>query len=166
MKITFEKVTTAAQVETVAEIAAPIWHATYDAINGVESTNYMLEKFQSPAAVERQMKTENYRYFLIEADGQPAGFAGLVPHKENKLFLSKLYLSDAFRGAGIPRRAFAFIEGFAQGCALSAIYLTVNKKNLHAIDVYKHFGFYETDAVVTDIGGGFVMNDYILQKDI
>ena len=43
MNITFERVTEPAQIEMVARIAEPIWHATYDPINGVDSTNYMIE---------------------------------------------------------------------------------------------------------------------------
>ena len=43
---------------------------------------------------------------------------------------------------------------------------STKRKNFHAIEVYKYFGFHQTDAVVTDIGSGFVMNDYIMQKDL
>lgn len=164
--ITFEPVQTHRQVETVAALAAPIWHETYDEINGVDSTNYMIEKFQSVPAIYNQMEREGYEYFTALSDGVPAGFIGLVPHKEQKLFLSKLYIAKAFRGKGIVRAAMAFAEETARREKLPAIYLTVNKKNTHAIEVYKSFGFYETDAVVTDIGCGFVMNDYVLQKDI
>ena len=99
-------------------------------------------------------------------DGVPAGFIGLVPRKEGKMFLSKLYVSAAHRSRGLPRAAFDFIETLCQAEKLPAIYLTVNKKNFHAIEVYKYFGFHQTDAVVTDIGSGFVMNDYIMQKDL
>lgn len=166
MNITFERVTEPAQIETVVRIAEPIWHATYDPINGVDSTNYMIEQFQSVPAIHRQLKSEGYVYYLMLASGKAAGFIGLVPHKEGKMFLSKLYVSDAFRGMGLPRAAFDFIASLCRAEKLNQIYLTVNKRNRHAIEVYKHFGFYEIDAVVTDIGGGFVMDDYILQKDL
>lgn len=166
MNITFERVITAAQIETVARIAEPIWHATYDPINGVDSTNYMIEQFQSVGAINRQLESEGYVYYLILADGAAAGFIGLVPHKEGKMFLSKLYVADEFRGMGLPHAAFDFITSLCREEKLDKIYLTVNKHNAHAIEVYKHFGFYETDAVVTDIGCGFVMDDYILQKDV
>ena len=66
----------------------------------------------------------------------------------------------------LPRAAFDFVETLCQAEKLPAIYLTVNKKNFHAIEVYKYFGFHQTDAVVTDIGSGFVMNDYIMQLKI
>lgn len=47
-----------------------------------------------------------------------------------------------------------------------SIYLTCNKYNQHSLDVYHRKGFYDIDAVVSDIGHGFVMDDYILQKDL
>ena len=55
MAVTFIKVTEEEQIEKIAEIAAPIWHETYDCINGVASTDYMIEKFQSVPAIHRQM---------------------------------------------------------------------------------------------------------------
>lgn len=162
----FQRVETGEQIETVAQIAAPIWHATYDPITGVSATKYMIEQFQSVPAIRRQMNEEGYEYYLMLSGGVPAGFIGLVPHKDGKMFLSKLYVADPFRKQGLPRAAFAFIRNLCKVEGLDKIYLTVNKKNLHAIEVYKHFGFYQIDAVVTDIGSGFVMDDYILQMDV
>lgn len=83
------------------------------------------------------------------------------------MFLSKLYgFRRLIAAAACRAPAFDFIETLCQAEKLPAIYLTVNKKNFHAIEVYKYFGFHQTDAVVTDIGSGFVMNDYIMQKDL
>ena len=110
MAVTFIKVTEEEQIEKIAEIAAPIWHETYDCINGVASTDYMIEKFQSVPAIHRQMESEGYVYYMMLDDGVPAGFIGLVPHKEGKMFLSKLYVSAAHRSRGLPRAAFDFIE--------------------------------------------------------
>ena len=43
------------------------------------------------------------------------------------------------------------------------MYLTVNKGNELAIRAYEGTGFETIDAVVTDIGEGFVMDDYIME---
>ena len=165
-EISFVPVHTEEQIALVAQIAAPIWHETYEPIIGRDAVLYMLDKFQSVPAIHRQLREENYVYFLILADGEPVGFTGLVPHKEGKMFLSKLYVQPEYRGRGIPRAAFRFIETLCRIAGLRQIYLTVNKQNTHAIEVYKHHGFYEIDAVVSDIGCGYVMDDYILQKDV
>lgn len=44
-----------------------------------------------------------------------------------------------------------------------SIYLTCNKYNTHSLDVYKKYGFKTIDSVQTDIGHGFIMDDYILE---
>jgi len=46
---------------------------------------------------------------------------------------------------------------------LSRIQLTVNKGNSGSISVYEHWGFVTVDSVVTDIGCGFVMDDYVME---
>jgi ribosomal protein S18 acetylase RimI-like enzyme len=44
--------------------------------------------------------------------------------------------------------------------------LSVNKRNTKAITAYQRNGFVIADSVVTDIGDGFVMDDYIMTKDL
>ena len=41
--------------------------------------------------------------------------------------------------------------------------LAVNKRNAAAIAAYRKHGFEIVEAVVKDIGGGFVMDDYIME---
>jgi ribosomal protein S18 acetylase RimI-like enzyme len=52
----------------------------------------------------------------------------------------------------------------AQGCDL--ITLTVNKHNAQTLAIYQRLGFTVEDAIVTDIGGGFVMDDFRLVKPL
>ena len=40
--------------------------------------------------------------------------------------------------------------------------LSVNKRNAKAIAAYQKNGFGITESVVTDIGNGFVMDDFIM----
>jgi diamine N-acetyltransferase len=44
--------------------------------------------------------------------------------------------------------------------------LAVNKANAKAIAAYKKYGFRIRDSVVQPIGGGFVMDDYFMVKDV
>ena len=46
------------------------------------------------------------------------------------------------------------------------MYLTVNKHNDLGIRAYKAKGFETIDAVETDIGNGFIMDDYIMEKKV
>ncbi len=44
--------------------------------------------------------------------------------------------------------------------------LSVNKRNIRAIAAYRRNGFIIAESVVTDIGGGFVMDDYVMTKEL
>lgn len=103
MAVTFIKVTEEEQIEKIAEIAAPIWHETYDCINGVASTDYMIEKFQVRSGHPPPDGKRGLRLLYDARRRRAAGFIGLVPHKEGKMFLSKLYVSAAHRSRGLPR---------------------------------------------------------------
>ena len=95
-------------------------------------------------------------------EGARIGYCALRPEKE-KLFLSKLYLADAERGRGIGQEVLAEVAGAARRMGLRAVYLTVNKGNARAVRAYEKFGFIRTDGTVTDIGGGYVMDDYVYE---
>jgi ribosomal protein S18 acetylase RimI-like enzyme len=54
----------------------------------------------------------------------------------------------------------------AAGRGCDRLTLAVNKMNRGAIDAYLKHGFRIADAVVKDIGDGFVMDDYIMVKRV
>lgn len=168
MDITLEKVQRQEQIDALCAIADKVWHLTYDSLLPEGQVEYMIEKFQSPSAVKEQMARLNYRYYMMVCDGQDAGFIGFSPRYEGReeLFLSKLYLLPEFRGKGAVRAAFALAEQEARKEGLTRIRLTVNKGNVHAVSVYEHYGFRTVEKVETDIGCGYVMDDFIMVKEL
>ena len=82
------------------------------------------------------------------------------------LFRPKLYLSAENRNKGLGQRALEEVAEAARRLGLRAVYLTVNKGNARAIRAYERFGFVRTGADVTDIGGGYVMDDYIYEYSL
>ena len=73
---------------------------------------------------------------------------------------------EKWRGFGFGTRSIEYIENWALESGLKGIRLTVNKKNSNAIRVYEKNGFDTIDHVVMDIGGGFVMDDYVMRKKV
>jgi len=153
------------QIKSLCAIADIVWHETYDPILPKGQTDYMVETFQSESAVKEQMQNQGYMYYLIRESGMDAGFFAIVPNynDENAMFLSKIYTLSSFRGKGLVRKVFSFIIEKTKEQGFSKIFLTVNKNNTHAIEVYEHLGFHKVDEVVTDIGGGYVMDDNIME---
>ena len=168
MEIAWEKVDSQGQIDTLCRIAEKVWHLTYDPLLPQGQVEYMLDKFQSDHAVKAQMKEQGYRYYLLLCGGEAAGFVGFSPRYEGReeMFLSKVYLLPEYRGMGAVKAAFALVEQETREERLSSIRLTVNKGNDHAVEVYKHYGFAVVDKVKSDIGGGYVMDDFIMVKEL
>ncbi len=152
-------------IKCLADLASEIWHEYWVEILSKEQIDYMIGKFQSEKAINNQLKNENYIYFFIVQNGEKAGYIGMS-NKNDYLFLSKLYLKKEFRHKSIGTKAFEFIKGYAKSQNYTDIVLTVNKQNENTIKAYIKWGFKIIDAVVTDIGSGFVMDDYIMRYSI
>lgn len=158
----FIPVHSAQQVAQVAQLAAEIWPEHYLSIIGQAQVDYMLARFQSVAAIDAQL-AEGYEYFLIRTQGREQGYASVrVETGARRLFVSKLYLLKAVRHQGLGRASMNFLAQWAQQRGLSTLWLTVNKYN-PALQAYLRMGFVNVGAVVADIGGGFVMDDFQLE---
>lgn len=163
MNTNFEKVITEEQIKILADTANTVWHEAYKEIVSLAQIDYMIENFQSFNPLSNDINKNNYLYYLIKVDNKVAGYIGL--HEETgKMFLSKLYILKEYRGKQVASRTFDFVEDLARNKRLKSVWLTVNKNNKHALDVYKHRGFIVIRTQVTDIGNGFVMDDFVLEK--
>lgn len=156
--ITYQKVEKQ-NIKELASLAYAIWHEYWTCLLSLEQIDYMVENFQSEHAIKNQIENENYTYYFIVDDGEKAGYFG-ISDKGEYLFLSKLYIKKEFRHKGIGTKAFEKIKELANN---KPIRLTVNKQNINSIKAYEKWGFKTIDAVVTDIGSGFVMDDYIME---
>lgn len=169
MSIAFEAVRTTDDRQRLAALADEICHEYWPALIGDAQTDYMVENFQSLEAIERDMREHAYEYWLMRAedDGRIAGYTGgRVEPETNRFFISKVYLRAEERGKGFASRVIAFYERLCLERGLDAMYLTVNKRNDLGIRAYLGKGFETIDAVETDIGNGFVMDDYIMEKHV
>lgn len=154
--------TTKQQFEAIASLANIIWREHYIPIIGVEQVDYMVKNFQSAEAMFSQFK-EGYEYYMIYYNNQFVGYLS-IKKQEETLFLSKIYISKEFRGKKIGNSAMKFIEEKALETNCKTISLAVNKFNLNSIEAYKAMGFKIVKEMITDIGNGFIMDDYKMEK--
>lgn len=160
---TIEEVTTKEQLSILAETAEEIWNEYFTLIIGKAQVDYMVDKFQSYDAIGAAIDG-GYKYYMLSSDGAPCGYCGVHKEDTGRLFLSKLYVKKEFHKRGLSRKMLN--HAIEDNSPISAVYLTVNKHNDPTIAVYNHIGFKTIDAVVTDIGGGFVMDDYIMELTV
>lgn len=166
-KFKIEQITTDEGLSELAQMADEIWHEFFPGVISEEQIDYMVEKFQSYEAMKAQIAEQGYRYFGVWAGGELCGYFAVCKKrcmkldKGDSLFLSKLYLKKSMRGKGFARLMFKEVRHIARAEGCELIWLTVNKHNDHAVSVYKHMGMTMIREEVTDIGGGFVMDDYV-----
>ncbi len=160
--LVFEPVTLPEDISLLHSLAKEIQIPYFTPMIGEAQITYMLDLFLSEDAVKEQLQ-KGYQYRLVYADGILCGYFGVCPEGE-KLFLSKFYLKEEFRGNGIASKMMEEVCNLGEG--LKAVYLTVNKQNHHPILVYQSLGFSITDSVETDIGNGYIMDDYIMEKPL
>ena len=162
----FSEVSTESDIHAVAALANEIWREHYEPIIGLAQVEYMLEKFQSAAAIAAQIAEEGFCYYLIRAEGQgDIGYLGFQCEGA-VMFLSKLYVKKSARGQGFGARAVGFLRGLAKKQGMEKIRLTVNKGNALAIAAYERAGFTRTGELVIDIGGGYVMDDFVFEVGV
>lgn len=165
MALEYIPVKTGEQIEGLAGIADEIWHEYFTSILSDSQIDYMVERFQSVPAITEQLNNQGYEYYVLNHQGADIGYMGVKP-EENRLFLSKLYLRKDYRGRGFASEAFAFLDNYCTEKGLEAVWLTVNRFNQTALRAYRKKGFIELREQVTDIGNGYVMDDYVMEKSI
>lgn len=185
--LTFEPVETQEQIGRLADLAAEIWDEYWPPIIGQAQTDYMVELFQSPDAIRRDMQDRGYRYWFLVDEGRVVGYTGgaaeimtgdaahdaaichnpVVQQRWNRrFFISKIYLRSSERGKHYASRVLDFYESLCREEGLPAMYLTVNKHNQLGIRAYLGNGFEIVDVQAADIGAGFVMDDDIMAKEV
>ena len=148
----------------IARLADTIWREHYTPIIGEGQVSYMLERFQSARAIEQQAAS-GMRYYVLWHEGQPAGYCAYEKRGE-ELFLSKIYVLQSLRGQGLGKAALQFVVDQARQEACKRITLTVNKNNAGSIAAYLRMGFRQGPPVQQDIGGGYIMDDYLMVLEV
>ncbi|WP_072524775.1 GNAT family N-acetyltransferase [Clostridium sp. Marseille-P3244] len=160
-----KKADTDEQIRQIADLARIIWNEHFTPIIGKDQVDYMVEKFQSYPALKKQLD-DGYEYYQIFDSGEFCGYTGIHPGEDGRLFLSKLYIRKDHRGRHLATRVFDFLTDLCRERGYSAVWLTCNKHNNNSLGIYRHLGFQTIDTQEADIGGGFIMDDYIMEYQV
>jgi len=157
----------AEHLPAISKLAGVIWRACYPGIITTEQIDYMLARMYSLDVLRDEIRSQGIRYDLLLVDGSPSGFASYGPTSESGVMkLHKLYLLPEMHGRGLGSLLLQHVEREVRAGAGHRLVLSVNKRNARAIAAYRRNGFDIADSVVTDIGNGFVMDDYIMAKEL
>jgi ribosomal protein S18 acetylase RimI-like enzyme len=158
-------VTDASQVTEVARMARIVWNEYYAQLIGQAQVDYMVARFQTAEAMQSQIDS-GYEYFQIRQSGVDVGYSAIRHDAaEARVFISKLYVLAPYRKSGAGRQCLQHIERMARERSATHLWLTVNKGN-PSVRAYERLGFRIVEALVMDIGGGYVMDDFKMEKEV
>jgi len=156
-----------ADLDELCRMATGVWRTHYAAIISMEQINYMLARQYTPEQLKRDMAAKSIRFAGAFADGKMVGFAGFGPEPGVPEWkLHKLYIMPEFQRRGIGQRLMRDAADTAAAHGANFLVLNVNKRNTQALAAYRKFGFGRRTSVKVDIGGGFVMDDDVLEYDL
>ena len=155
-----------ADLPAISALAGEIWRECYVEIISREQIEYMLQWMYDVATLRRELR-EEVRYEKVLVAGELAGFAAWGPATEPGLCkLHKLYLHQQVRSQGVGSAALRHVLTEAGKAGFAEMRLNVNKKNAAAIAAYQRHGFLVIQEIRADIGNGFVMDDFIMARQL
>jgi GNAT superfamily N-acetyltransferase len=145
----------------LSEMAAEIWIDYYSTFLDAELPRYVVSISQTEEAIVSQIEKGHLYSYIMDGDVK-AGYFCIVPEGDS-LFMSKLYLWKEFRGKGLGSKTMDEIIEKGRSLKAKRVYLRVNKDNKPSIEFYTRKGFVIAEAIEEDIGGGFTLDDYLME---
>ena len=158
---------TPADIPTIRDLAHRTWPATFGGILGAAQIDYMLERMYAPAALREQMRDLGHAFLLALDDaGEPRAYVSYqLDYLPAAAKIHKLYVLPQGQRGGYGRALLEAVAKTALQAGQQRLRLDVNFQN-PAIGFYERLGFRKVDEVTTDIGGGFLMEDYVFEREL
>jgi ribosomal protein S18 acetylase RimI-like enzyme len=157
----------------VRELAGLIWRQHYSGIISPAQIDYMLAGRFSDDALWEHVQAADRWLDLLRVGEKPVGYCGYEMAGMDDdgstpaaMKLGQLYVLESCRGMGLGRLMLRHVEARARERGSGRLWLQVNKRNAAAIRFYRSAGFEVIRETVFEIGGGFVMDDYVMAKQV
>ncbi len=153
-------------VTTLREIAFQTWPDTYGKILSQEQIAYMLDQMFSFSALTKRWK-DGATYLIAKENGFLYGFLDVkISDTEPAIAkLERLYVVPAEQQKGVGKTLLKEAENKMKAAGVQKMVLNVNRKN-KAKGFYEKFGYTVTGEEDIDIGNGFLMEDFKMEKHL
>jgi ribosomal protein S18 acetylase RimI-like enzyme len=156
---------TAADFETLARLAETIWRVHYTKIIGSAQIDYMLAERYTLEKLRLYLNADDRWLMLLRIDNHAVGYCSYaLTDDPGEMKLEQLYLLPELHGKGLGKLMLRHVKEQARVRGRSTLTLQTNKRNAAAIAFYRKAGFTVREEAVFDIGNGFVMDDYVMEK--
>lgn len=158
---------TPGEAEQISRLAREIWHRHYPGIISAAQIEYMLRARYAPSIIRSELECNAAWWDKLLVDEAITGFASyFLADEPGSMKLDKLYVREDHQRKGYGGRLIAHVCDRARALGLNCVVLAVNRHNANAIAAYRKHGFAVRATRVLDIGNGFVMDDYIMAREL
>ena len=148
-------------IPVIQDLSSRIWREHYPGIITHGQIDYMLGKMYDAGVIHDEVLNKGYQYIVVMMGMEAVGYlAYRFEDIDQAVKISKLYLLPSLHGTGIGSMMLGYVKDDALRMGARKLFLFVNRNNAKAIRAYERFGFEKAEAIVTDIGSGFVMDDF------
>jgi len=154
-------------IPAIIELAGKVWRAHYPDIIGHDQIEYMLERGYAFDALAKFVDGPQSGIDLAVTSDALIGFcAWMLLEGGRDCKIDKLYVDVEHQRGGVGGALIGAAVSHARELGAHSLVLNVNKNNQRAIAAYRKHGFTVRESVVIDIGRGFVMDDYVMQRTV
>ena len=144
-----------------------VWPVTFKDILSSAQIRYMMDMMYSTKALKEQIYKLNHKYLLAHDGDSYVGYLSYEPHYKNNLWtkIHKIYVLPSSQGKGVGRFFLDGVVHIAVQNGDTELSLNVNRNN-RAIRFYEKMGFEIVGKEDIDIGNGFLMEDFVMNKKL
>jgi ribosomal protein S18 acetylase RimI-like enzyme len=152
-------------VDGVSALARVVWQATYPALISQAQIDAMLADRYAPSSILKQLEDPRQAWWGASLKQVRVGFAhAKLDGADCKL--DKLYVHPDNQRHRIGSLLLDAVRNWARQHQAHRLWLQVNRGNTQAIAAYLKYGFRIAESRVFDIGGGFVMDDHVMEQTL
>ena len=158
----------AADNAVITSLAKRIWPVAFAEILSPEQIEYMLRLFYSADSLTEQIENKGHRFFTISsAAAEPSGFVSIENNYGGEPItkVHKIYLLPETQGKGLGKLLMNHAENIARENKAEFLTLNVNRYN-NARYFYEKLGFSVVKEETIEIGNGYLMEDYVMEKEL
>jgi GNAT superfamily N-acetyltransferase len=156
---------TSKDYKTIQEIVHKTYPETYGAILSKEQLDFMLNAFYSEVALKDNVVSKGHHFLLAKENELVLGFASYEHNYQNNDItrIHKIYVLPQTQGKGVGNTLIAHIEELAIENHSADLSLNVNRFNKTCAFYHKK-GFQIIEEVGIEIGHGYLMEGYVMEK--
>ncbi len=154
-------------IRIIQQIAHITWYPTFEEILSEEQIGFMLEMMYSTGSLTEQIQSKKHNFYLAEENNIALGFISVEFHyqKQSTAKIHKIYILPSAQGKGVGKLLMQKAESLAKESNQNTISLNVNRFN-KALNFYENLGYKIVKSEDIDIGNGYLMEDFVLEKHI